>query len=66
MMPSPIDHIEREVLRTAARHWDAGKDTVDIAIAIWGTRDAEPEALRLVQEIRARRAANRGTPWRTP
>lgn len=65
-MASTVNEIEREVTRTAARLWDAGKDTVDIAIEIWGTRDAEPEAERLILEIRARRRANRAAPWRAP
>ncbi len=66
MTPSTTTEIEREVTRTAAREWDAGKDTVDIAIAIWVTPAAEPEAQRVVHEILARRRANRHAPWRAP
>lgn len=54
-----LTHHEREILRLVAMHWDAGRDTVDIAIAMWGSRDAEPEAARLVEELLKHQLAGR-------
>ncbi|WP_048428199.1 hypothetical protein [Methylobacterium indicum] len=60
-MAALLTSYEREVLRLVAKHWDAGRDTVDIAKAMWGTQDAEPEAARLVEDLLARRrSARRG------
>lgn len=59
-MAAPLTCYEREILKVVAKHWDAGRDTVDIATSMWGTRDAEPEAVRLVGELLQRRRANRG------